>query len=236
MTQPFRTGHVYHSTIWEGLHFRMDDDVLHVNFPEPLYSLSSAIMPGGFSMSDGLLNWKVPLDYGGGDPLEHLHARCERAGASRDRTIGFMTAAKLTHASIQEVEGDQFRLVCCATAGTRNAARAGDSRTTYSAYLPGTINIGLFIDAGLTEAAIVGAMITATEAKSAALQELGVIEWESGRIATGTTTDAIAVCVSQQAAWGDPHAYAGSATTIGCAIGEMVYHAVSEAVRTQGER
>lgn len=235
MTQPFRSGNDYRSSIWPGLRFSLNDDVLHVDFPEPLSTLSSAIMPGGWSVADGMLNWKVPLDYGGGDPLRHLGEKCQATGSDPRRTIGFMTAAKLTHASIQEIDGDRFRLVCCATAGTRNAARAGDTRTTYSAYAPGTINISLFIDGRVTESAMAGAIVTATEAKSAALQELGVIERETGRIATGTTTDAIAVCVSQREAWGEPHAYAGSATTLGCSIGEAVYRAVSEAVITQGE-
>jgi adenosylcobinamide amidohydrolase len=167
--------------------------------------------------------------------LTHLSERCAAAGADPRRTIGFMTAAKLTHASIQGLDGDRFRLLCCATAGTRNAARAGDPRATYSAYAPGTINISLFVDGRLTESAMAGAIVTATEAKSAALQELGVTERETGRIATGTTTDAIAVCVSQRTGWGEPHAYAGSATSIGCSIGEAVFRAVHEAVRTQGE-
>lgn len=235
MTQPFRAGSEYLSSIWPGLQFSLIGDVLRTTFPEPLSALSSAIMPGGFSIADGLMNWKVPLDYGGGDPVEHMREKCATLGADPRRTIGFMTAAKLTHASIQEIDGDRFRLVCCATAGTRNAARAGDSRKTYSAYAPGTINISLFIDGRVTESAMVGMVVTATEAKTAALLELGIAERETGRIATGTTTDAVAVCVSQRPSWGEPHAYAGVATTIGCSIGEAVFRAVREAVSTQGE-
>ncbi|MDQ6421604.1 adenosylcobinamide amidohydrolase [Paenibacillus sp. LHD-117] len=235
MTQPFRSGITYSSLVWPGLVFALDEDTLRVRFPEPLHALSSAILPGGFSIADELVNWKVPLDYDGSDPLTELKARCMDWGCDPSRTVGFMTAAKLTHASLAEQEGDRFRLVCCSTVGTRNAARAGYPRETYSAYTPGTINIALFIDGRMTESAMVNAVITATEAKAAALQELGVAERASGLIATGTTTDAVAVCVSQRSAWNDVHAYAGSATSIGCAIGEAVFRTVSEAVRTQGE-
>lgn len=238
MTQPFRSSNGYASTIWPGLNFKLEKDVLLSRFPAPMDTLSSAILPGGFSKADALLNWKVPLDYVGDDPLAELQSRCLSSGVDPLRTVGFMTAAKLTHASIQEKDGDRFRLVVCATAGTRNAARAGyprDSYSAYSPYKPGTINLSLFIDGRMTEAAMVNAVITATEAKAAALQELGINEWGTELAATGTTTDAIAVCVSQLPAWQEVHAYAGSATTIGCAIGEAVFQAVYEAVSTQGE-
>ncbi|MOA56005.1 Adenosylcobinamide amidohydrolase [compost metagenome] len=79
------------------------------------------------------------------------------------------------------------------------------------------------------------AVITATEAKTAALQELGITEKANGLSATGTTTDAIVIGVSQDASWNAVHAYAGAATTIGCAIGEAVYASVLEAGRTQHE-
>ncbi|OUS75910.1 hypothetical protein B1748_13910 [Paenibacillus sp. MY03] len=233
MTQPFRTMARYSPVIWPELSLELEEDLLRVTFPVGLHVLSSAILPGGFSEAETLLNWKVPLDYGGGDPLSQLSSRCQLAGEDPARTIGFMTAAKLTHASIQERDGDQCKLVCCATAGTRNAARAGYGRETYSAYDPGTINIAIFIDGRMTESAMAGAIITATEAKSAALQELGIKEWGTERLATGTTTDAIAVCVSQRGS--ETHAYAGVATTIGCAIGEAVFQAVWEAVATQSE-
>lgn len=82
---------------------------------------------------------------------------------------------------------------------------------------------------------MVNAIITATEAKTAALQQLGIIEQANGQAATGTTTDAIVIGVSQAASWNALHAYAGVATTIGCAIGEAVYDTVLEATRTQHE-
>lgn len=233
MTQPFRVSSRFSPEVWPELTWKLEEDLLAVRFPQSLRVLSSAILPGGFSEADALLNWKVPLHYGGGDPLSQLRARCGQAGEDPARTIGFMTAAKLTHASVQEREGDRFRLACCATAGTRNAARSGYGRETFSAYEPGTINIALFIDGRMTESAMVGAVITATEAKAAALQELGIKERGTELTATGTTTDAIAVCVSQRG--NSEHAYAGAATTIGCAIGEAVFRAVREAVATQSE-
>jgi adenosylcobinamide amidohydrolase len=164
-----------------------------------------------------------------------LKQQCELWGFDPESTVGFMTAAKLTHASVIESAGDCFKLFCCTTAGTRNAARAGLSRETYSAYSPGTINTILLVEGAMTEAAMVNAVITATEAKAAALSELGIREQANGELATGTSTDAIAIGASQDASRGAVHAYAGAATTIGCAIGEAVYLSVLESVRTQHE-
>jgi adenosylcobinamide amidohydrolase len=197
--------------------------------------LSSAVHPGGFSYADKIMNWKVPLTYQCGDPARDIVRQCGRWGCDPQHTIGLITAAKLSHASVTELEGDRFKLLCCSTVGTRNAARAGLARSTFSAYTPGTINTIILIDGQMTEAAMVNAVITATEAKTAALQQLGIVEKASGQSATGTTTDAIVIGVTQHAHWNAVHAYAGAATTIGCAVGEAVYATVHEATRTQQE-
>lgn len=226
MTQPFREGTVYRSRLWPELLLELTEDRIEALLPGKLHVLSSAVHPGGFSRADRMVNWRVPLSYDCSDPVGDLVANCERWGCDPSGTVGFITAAELTQASVEEREGGGFRLVCVTTAGTGNAARAGLRRSVYAAYTPGTINTMLFIDGGMTASAMVNAVITATEAKSAALQKLGIRDKETGEQATGTTTDALAVALSQQ---GPVHAYAGSATTIGCAIGEAVYRTVLEA-------
>lgn len=235
MTQPFRTGQLYDSTIWRGVSLKLLEDRIEASCPERLFALSSAVHPGGFSHMNRIINWKVPLTYLCDDPAYEIVRKCGEWGCDSKDTVGLITAAKLTHASITELEGDRFKLLCCTTSGTRNAARAGLPRSTFSAYMPGTINTIIMIDGQMTEAAMVNAIITATEAKTAALQQLGIVERATGESATGTTTDAIVIGVSQAACWNAVHAYAGAATTIGCAIGEAVYETVLEATRTQQE-
>lgn len=235
MTQPFRSGTVYHSELWSGVSFRLLEDRIETRLPERIHALSSAVHPGGFSYADRIVNWKVPLTYQCDDPVRDLISQCEEWTCEPQHTIGLITAAKLTHASIAEYLGDRFKLLCCTTVGTSNAARAGLPRHTFSAYTPGTINTIILIDGQMTEAAMVNAVITATEAKTAALQQLGIVEQATGHSATGTTTDAIVIGVSQQAHWNAVHAYAGAATTIGCSIGEAVYETVLDAGRTQHE-
>ncbi|MHA7963162.1 adenosylcobinamide amidohydrolase [Paenibacillus sp. CAU 1782] len=233
MTQPFVSDNRYCSRFWPGLSLELIEDRIQLHAPIHLHTLSSAILPGGFSRAKTMVNWHVPINYNCDNPRLDLISRCALWGLNAEETIAFITAANLKQASIQEVEGDCFNLLVCTTAGTRNAARAGVSRQTYSAYSPGTINTMLAIQGAMTESAMVNAVITATEAKSAALQDLRILEHGTSYGATGTTTDAIAIGVSQQALDGAVHAYAGAATTIGCAIGEAVYQTVLEAAGTQ---
>jgi adenosylcobinamide hydrolase len=235
MSQPFRSGKLYEASCWPNVQLRLNEDRIEICLPQPVLALSSAIHPGGFSQAERIVNWKVPLSYQCDNPVQDLINRCTEWNCDPQRTIGLITAAKLTHASIQEAAGDRFNLLCCVTVGTRNAARAGLPRETFPAYTAGTINTIVLIDGQMTQSALVNAVITATEAKTAALQQLGIVEGKNGMSATGTTTDAIVIGVSQRPQWGAVHAYAGAATSIGCQIGESVYAAVMEATRTQHE-
>lgn len=240
MTQPFRAAEqmtTYASACWPGMEFRYDPTRYHIQMaaPMPLTALSSAPYAGGLTLADHIVNVYVHKDYNHKDPIQHLQSEIEAWGYPLSSTIGLLTAAKLTHASIAEAEGDKARIVVCTTAGISNAARAGRARQTFAAYEAGTINTIVAIDGRLAPAALVGAVITATEAKAAALQDLGIADPENGDGATGTTTDTVVVAVSQDARFGAVHQYAGSATTLGNLLGRLVYDTVYEAVRTQGE-
>lgn len=106
------------------------------------------------------------------------------------------------------------------TVGLGNKARAGAELPAASLY-PGTINTIIVIDGQLTDAAMVGAVITATEAKAAALQSLGIEV--HGLPATGTTTDAVLIATTCR---GHLYSYAGTATALGYMIGRTVYEAI----------
>ncbi|EGL16867.1 MULTISPECIES: adenosylcobinamide amidohydrolase [unclassified Paenibacillus] len=109
------------------------------------------------------------------------------------------------------------------TVGYSNKARAGRGLPA-SALFPGTINIIVAVEGELTDEAMVNAVITATEAKAAALQDLGVA-LEDGSGATGTTTDAVLIASTQR---GRLHRYAGTATYLGHMIGRSVYEAAMQ--------
>ncbi len=236
MTQPFRGGAAsYMSPLWPELRIRFGQDHLSVECGRIYQTLSNAPYGGGPGSGERFVNWKVPLHYDCADPSAMMREALIGWGYDPAKAIGLQTAAHLTHASFFEEGGDECRLLVCASAGTGNAARAGLARETFSAYEPGTVNLMIVIDGKMTEGAMVNAVISATEAKSAVFADLDVRDRSLGCTATGTSTDAVLVAVSQSDRYRHIHRYAGAATTIGNAIGRLVYSAVHEAVRTQGE-
>lgn len=104
MTQPFRSGDQYDSTIWSGVTLLLKEDRIEASTPEQLYALSSAIHPGGFSYTNRIVNWRVPLTYQCDDPVRDIIEHCKEWGCDAKDTIGLITAAKLTHAAVAEVE------------------------------------------------------------------------------------------------------------------------------------
>ncbi|GAB7387054.1 adenosylcobinamide amidohydrolase [Bacillaceae bacterium] len=241
MMKPFRERNFFRSAVWPEIAIayrrthgktarREDAEHLLIRSERLLQTCSSALWGGGFAQASHFVNWKVSQNYASAQPEEELRKQIISWGYPADFTVGLQTAASLKDASIAEEAGDQFRLLCCVTAGTGNAARAGRERRTFSAYRCGTINIFLLFDGRLTPSAMINGVITATEAKTAALQDLRIFD-DRGEFATGTTTDAIVLAASQNESYGAVHRFAGAATTLGNAIGRLVYRSVCEAVK-----
>lgn len=114
---------------------------------------------------------------------------------------------------------------CFATVGVTNAVRAGEwpaaSVLPKDTRRPGTINLILVTNASLSNAALVGAVQVATEAKTGALRDHAVPSYTTHPGATGTGTDAVvmACCTQGQGPW---HLYSGTHTVIGALIGRVV--------------
>ncbi|NOJ71867.1 adenosylcobinamide amidohydrolase [Paenibacillus alvei] len=237
--QPYREGkRSYLSQYIAGVHIHWEDAQVAVELPQTAPIWSSAVYHGGQWMGNRILNQMVHYQFDCTDPAEYLRLSCMESGYVPEQTVGLLTAAKVSHASVVEQEADECSLLCITTAGTSNAARSGMPRLVFSAYeslKPGTINSILVLDGKLSNAAILNLFMTATEAKCAALSDLGIIDAETGRVATGTTTDAIALAVLDSGRYEPVHNYAGTATTLGHAVGQLVYNTVYESVKTQHE-
>lgn len=225
-------GKVYASEAWPGLKLEYGERYLLLEAPQEMDGLSSAVYGGGFGKLSRMVNIYVDRHYRCDDPARDIADLLGQWGYPAEGTAGLLTAVPMRYAAVAEERGDDFAVFCCATAGASNAARAGVRRTTFPAsWTPGTINVLLAVDGRLTPAAMVNAVMTATEAKTAALGDLGVLDAEIGLAATGTTTDAVALGVSQRADWPLLHAYAGTATDLGGTVGRLVYAAVGASLR-----
>lgn len=227
--QPFKETNRFSSSAWPELIITKHQDHLLFYYPHLFTTVSNAVYGGGWKNGNHLINWQVPLHYHGKDPHVEIEQKIQEWNYPIKQSIGFQTAALLQFASIHLEAGDQFKMICCVTAGIGNKVRAGKKRKTYPAYQAGTINTFVFVDGKMTPSAMINAIITATEAKSAALQDLKIFD-EHGGYATGTTTDATAISVTQSSLYEAIHLYAGSATAIGNSIGCLVYDAVKEAL------
>jgi iron complex transport system substrate-binding protein len=168
---------------------------------------------------------------GHGKDLQTLRAAvCGLMQRPSDATTLLFTGVDMDHLVVRHQSFNAMTVYALVTAGAgSNAQRA--SRDTGSYYEPGTINILVLANMRLTPRAMTRAVICATEAKTAALQDLDIRSSFTPRInaATGTGTDNVIVVQGQGPAIDN----AGGHTKMGELIGKAVYQGVWSALCDQ---
>ncbi|NLD37747.1 MAG: ABC transporter substrate-binding protein [Desulfatiglans sp.] len=151
-------------------------------------------------------------------------------GKSEKDTSLLFTGADVDNLSIVKKRFRDMEITALVTGGvTSNAMRM--SRDEGSFYEPGTINIIILPNMKLSEPAMTNSLITATEAKSAALQDLDIRSSYSPEYqATGTGTDNIVIVEGNGEVTIDT---AGGHTKLGELIAKAVYEGVKEAIYRQ---
>ncbi|MFB7863290.1 adenosylcobinamide amidohydrolase [Streptomyces sp. NPDC056069] len=179
--------------------------------------VSSAVLGGGIGERSWVVNAQVPPGYARLDPVAHLRALA--AGAGLDGPgVGLMTAAPVGERRCAADGGVQA--VVTAGIGVRGWAAAPEAQSVFPPR-PGTINIIVSLPVPLTDAALVNAVATATEAKVQALVELGAD-------ASGTPTDAVCVACPGPVDAG-AEAFAGPRSVWGARLARAVHRATREA-------
>ena len=102
-----------------------------------------------------------------------------------------MTAVTTEHAEIEEYKGDFGTVLIAVTAGIGNAVDVSEALTRDRENRIGTINTWVIVNGQLPDEAFIQAIMTATEAKTKALQTEEVKDPLTGTIATGTPTDSL---------------------------------------------
>ena len=151
-------------------------------------------------------------------------------GTSGDTASFLFTGADMDNLVVTSKKFRDMEVYALVTAGaTSNAVRTSVDEGGY--YEPGTINIILLPNMRLTPRAMARAIVTATEAKTAALQDLDIRSSYTSPVhqATGTGTDNIIVVEGN----GVRIDNAGGHTKMGELIAKAVYEAVREAVYKQ---
>ncbi|WP_016837279.1 MULTISPECIES: adenosylcobinamide amidohydrolase [Ureibacillus] len=194
----------------------------------PLKVLSSAVHNAGLGWYATFINRTVPQEYDIENVKTEFLQYIIEKGFSPTNTVGMMTAVDTKKAVMKEYLAPFGSLIVIVTAGIGGAIDVSHAyeRTAYQTI--GTINTWVIINGKLSEEAFVQGMMTATEAKSKALQTEKVMDKLSNTIATGTPTDSLLVAATQQ---GEFMQYAGPLTEVGKMIGKGVYEATVEAIQ-----
>jgi adenosylcobinamide amidohydrolase len=190
-----------------------DDNAIVCRFSRPRLVLSSSAYNGGYLMADGVFNHRLSFfvdseaELPGGSQEEYLAMVAADMGFIAGNATGLLPNARM---NCQGYSAERYReliVEVVATAGVEaNAARAGDPACYYEheggyRQVGGTINIFAFTNVSLPHGTMAKAMISITEAKAAALQELAVMSPMTLNPATGTGTDGVIIACDPAAAF-----------------------------------
>jgi adenosylcobinamide amidohydrolase len=215
----------------KGIKLLVKENVLAVFCDNALKTVSSAFYCGGYKQVKTVLNVGVPEGYNDLslhlDPLELIASSAAKLGVTKDY-LAMVTAAKIQNFSLVSQKFDEFSVSIIATAGCKHGESAGEQMDVKE--ICGTINIIVVIDAKPSDSCMVAALITTTEAKSAALRDLDVRSFYNGEPATGSITDSVTIVSLDE---GKRISLAGPASKLGKVIGYCTRRAVTEALLKQ---
>ncbi len=168
---------------------------------------------------------------------EHLRVVARELGLEPSMSSGLTTAASMENAALVTESYQDLTVTAVVTGGIDvNGGRAGDLAQWHEAdgqsvSTGGTINVLLHIGAKLTDGALTRALVTCTEAKAAALQELLAPSVYSSGIATGSGTDGVIIITDETSPL--LLTYAGKHAKLGELIGRTVLSAVKQALQLE---
>jgi adenosylcobinamide hydrolase len=220
----------------------LNPPVLVWRLPRPYRCIASAPLGGGLGTAEWVVNTTVPMSYDRPDPDAHLAVIAtelglvgpgvgmmtgvdvaERVGGTDGGVTCWATVGLGAPAWAAAPDGHLRRLPPptghpAPPAHRDEPTRPEPTKPSASTHppAPGTINLVVVVPARLGDAALVNAVLTATEAKAQAL-------WELGLEATGTASDAICVLSITD---GPAHDYAGPRSLWGARLARAVHAAV----------
>ncbi len=224
--------------------YRNDDSIV-VRLPENRNCISTSYVNGGYYENlEAVFNHQpkptkghTAQDLEGGSIEEYLRIHAGRLGLNPEKIAAMTTAANMKNAAIATRCFRTIEVTAIVTGGIEvNGGRAGDPAKWHqedgkSVYVGGTINIILLISSHLPAFALARVIMTATEAKTVAIQQLMAPSRYSTGIATGSGTDQICVISNMDS----PHTitWAGKHSKIGELVALCVIEATTKALERQ---
>jgi adenosylcobinamide amidohydrolase len=226
----------------------VEQQILVAKLPGIWPVLSWAPHRGGLQKTSCLFNKQVAQDARCAveNRLDRYEEVKQRLGLPED-SLGFLTAAEVADYGSSFIEKGALWVHAIATVGLTNARAIGDAggyrnwghvpNAKHSMHAPnftdgddapvGTINLWVATNALPHISGQLEALQMASIAKATAVREAGILSKTSGRPATGTGTDTLAVTSS-----GDIREnYCGMHTLLGELIGNAVLEAVRQGIR-----
>ncbi|WP_251441571.1 adenosylcobinamide amidohydrolase [Veillonella intestinalis] len=208
-----------------------------VAFDEVRYSLSTGPLNGGLHHIMAIRNQNLPFfvntekELPGGSAAGYLSAEFEQEDYPLNFCTGLITSATMEfHVYAQVTAGDVI-VETIATAGFEATAHCAGDGFYYEEkdgefHQPGTINLLVFTNKALTDGALTKALITITEAKSAAFRDAEIKSLISGAYATGTATDGVILTIDTN---GDVLTDSGTYSLFGDTLAKCVRLAMARA-------
>ena len=209
-------------------HVLLKKNGVFLQAPQPLKTISSAVYNAGIGWYKTFVNRMVNAQYEFSQVEQEVEQFLLAEQMEKTESVVMMTAIDPSNAIIKTYKQDELSILVVVTAGVGNAIDASKANLRNEKPYAGTINTWVMINGKLTNEAFVQAMITATEAKSKALQEEQIFDKVSETIATGTGTDSLLIAATQS---GQSYPYAGPLTTLGQLIGYSVCDATRKAIQ-----
>lgn len=242
-------------TLYNGVEIHREEKIIYARFLKPHSVLSTCRVAGGLRTDlqylynhqscepAGHCHRLPPMAYR--NPAGYRRSICDQHNLPAEQCATLGTAANMHNACIAIHSFRDLTVAAVCTGGVEgNAGRAGDPASVAeieggfeklppatAVPGPGTINTLLFISRPLIPGALTRCIMTATEAKSAALQELAINSRYSDGLATGTGTDQIAVAAMEDD--GPPLTSAGKHAKLGELIGRAVHEAITGTLARQ---
>lgn len=205
--------------------------------------LSTSVYNGGYHEDytavynhDGKQGEGMPCEMLADTYVEHMRLISERLSLDPEKVSGMGTAASMENAVVETASYKELTVSAIVTGGIEtNGGRVGDPANYYRSVekpdKPGTINIMLLLDCDMPEGTVARALVTCTEAKTAAIQELMAGSNYSSGLATGSGTDQTIIIANSES----PLYFegAGKHSKLGELIGKVVVKAVKRALEKQ---
>ena len=202
--------------------------------------LSTSVFNGGYSEKftavfnhDATQSKGMPCKMYADTYDAHMRIVAEKIGLQADEVSGMGTAASMDNVAIVSESYKALTVTAIVTGGIEtNGGRVGDPSDYYKPLIkdlkPGTINIILVLDSDMPPGTLARALVTCTEAKTAAIQELMAGSNYSTGLATGSGTDQTMIIANAES-----ELYlesTGKHSKTGELIGKVVMRAVKEAL------